>query len=165
MPSEWCRPNKHSWSCAVCPTRPPKPFSTCCRDGNHAKSAATCGGWDNCSFPISTPQNKSSLKSPFVSHNRRPRLRHESGSRYHGSLKKECIGTKAPRDRDDATHKIACWVEHDNGTRLHRGIGYLTPTDCLSGLSAEIHALRDRKLEEARARRKQTSQQSLAMAG
>lgn len=37
--------------------------------------------------------------------------------------------------------------------RLHSAIGYITPTDCLAGLSKVIGDERDRKLEEARQRR------------
>ena len=37
--------------------------------------------------------------------------------------------------------------------RVGRVKGYVTPADKLNGLAAEIHAERDRKLEEARARR------------
>ena len=34
--------------------------------------------------------------------------------------------------------------------RLHSAIGYVTPQDMLAGRQTEIHAARDRKLEEAR---------------
>jgi len=34
--------------------------------------------------------------------------------------------------------------------RLHSAIGYVTPNDMLAGRQAQIHAERDRKLEEAR---------------
>jgi len=37
---------------------------------------------------------------------------------------------------------------------LHSAIGYVTPADYLAGLAPEIHAERDRKLEEARVRRR-----------
>lgn len=84
--------------------------------------------------------------------------------RYHGTIKKECIRPKSPRDRTEATSQIGSWVRHYNETRLHSAIGYVTPADCLCGLAAEIHAERDRKLEQARLRRRQSSDQSLAMA-
>jgi len=45
------------------------------------------------------------------------------------------------------------YVEHYNHARLHSAIGYVTPTDKLVGLEEVIFAERDRKLEEARARR------------
>ena len=37
--------------------------------------------------------------------------------------------------------------------RLHSVIGYVTPHDMLAGRQAEIHAVRDRKLEQARHQR------------
>jgi hypothetical protein len=40
-----------------------------------------------------------------------------------------------------------------NTVRLHSAIGYVTPHDMLAGRQAEIHAARDRKLEEARRQR------------
>jgi hypothetical protein len=40
-----------------------------------------------------------------------------------------------------------------NEERLHSGIGYITPQDWLAGRQAEIHAARDRKLEQARRQR------------
>jgi transposase InsO family protein len=49
-----------------------------------------------------------------------------------------------------ATGKV---IRHYNEERLHSAIGYITPKDKLEGREAEIFAARDRKLEEARARR------------
>ena len=46
-------------------------------------------------------------------------------------------------------------MEHYNDVRLHSAIGYVTPKDMLEGRQAEIHAARDRKLEEARRQRKE----------
>ena len=45
-------------------------------------------------------------------------------------------------------------MEHYNTVRLHSAVGYVTPADMLAGRQAEIHAARDRKLEEAREQRK-----------
>jgi hypothetical protein len=45
------------------------------------------------------------------------------------------------------------YVEHYNNIRLNSAIGYITPKDMLAGSQAEIHAQRDRKLEEARKQR------------
>ena len=44
-------------------------------------------------------------------------------------------------------------MERYNYVRLHSAIGYVTPNDMLAGRQAEIHAERDRKLEEARQQR------------
>ena len=60
--------------------------------------------------------------------------------------------------------QISAYMVHYNTVRLHSAIGYITPADCLSGLADEIQAERDRKLEEARLRRRETSTESLAMA-
>jgi putative transposase len=51
---------------------------------------------------------------------------------------------------DDARRLIQLYVDHYNTVRLHSAIGYVTPQDRLAGRQTEIHAARDRKLEEAR---------------
>ena len=40
-----------------------------------------------------------------------------------------------------------------NDVRLNSAIGYITPKDMLAGRQQEMHAERDRKLEEARKQR------------
>ena len=55
---------------------------------------------------------------------------------------------------DEARHKLAAYIDHYNRVRLHSAIGYITPADKLAGLETVIFAERDRKLEEARAKRK-----------
>ena len=63
----------------------------------------------------------------------------------------------------------ALWVPHDtrdqivdhyNDVRLNSATGYITPKDMLAGRRQEIHADRDRKLEEARKMRKDRRQQA-----
>ena len=44
-------------------------------------------------------------------------------------------------------------MDHYNIVRLHSAIGYVAPQDMLAGRQAEIHARRDRRLEEARQQR------------
>ena len=44
-------------------------------------------------------------------------------------------------------------AEHVALKKENSAIGYITPTDMLAGRQAEIHAQRDRKLEEARKQR------------
>lgn len=78
--------------------------------------------------------------------------------RWHGSLKRECIRPQSPRDAAEAKMVIDGYVKHYNEVRLHSAIGYITPADYLAGLAKEIHDERDRKLEEARARRRQEAQ-------
>ena len=70
--------------------------------------------------------------------------------RWHKSLKRECIRPWTPLTLDDARRLIQIYVDHYNMVRLHSAIGYVTPQDRLAGRQAEIHAARDRKLEEAR---------------
>jgi len=73
--------------------------------------------------------------------------------RWHKSLKTECIRPGTPLTREDAVRLIQAYVDHYNTARLHSAIGYVTPQDMLAGRQAEIHAGRDRKLEEARRQR------------
>ena len=49
---------------------------------------------------------------------------------------------------------VAGYVEHYNDVRLNSAIGYITPKDMFAGRQQEIHAERDRKLEEARKQRR-----------
>jgi putative transposase len=78
--------------------------------------------------------------------------------RYHKTIKGECIRVKVPLSLDDARRIVADYVLHYNEARLHSAIGYVTPKDKLLGNDATIHAERDRKLAEARERRKQMRQ-------
>lgn len=73
--------------------------------------------------------------------------------RWHKSLKQECIRPRTPLTLEDARRLIASYVDHYNTVRLHSAIGYVTPQDMLVGRQTEIHAARDRKLEEARRQR------------
>ena len=56
-------------------------------------------------------------------------------------------------DEEDALRLIQTFVNHYNTVRLHSAIGYVTPNDMLAGRQAEIHAARNRKLEQARQQR------------
>ena len=55
---------------------------------------------------------------------------------------------------EDARRLVAGYVEHYNNVRLHSAVGYVAPADKLAGREGEIFAARDRKLAEARERRK-----------
>src|SRR6516165_9949120 len=79
--------------------------------------------------------------------------------RWHKSLKRECIRPLTPLTLEDARRLIQTYVDHYNTVRLHSAIGYVTPQDMLAGRQAEIHAARDRKLEEARKQRQLRRQQ------
>ena len=63
---------------------------------------------------------------------------------------------------DDARRLIQSYVDHYNTVRLHSAIGYVTPQDRLAGRQAEIHAARDRKLEQARSQRQLRRQQAVS---
>jgi len=78
--------------------------------------------------------------------------------RWHKSLKSEGIRPFSLADLDEARARVAAYVEYYNHVRLHSAIGYITPGDKLNGLAQVIFDERDRKLDEARARRQQTRQ-------
>ena len=80
--------------------------------------------------------------------------------RWHQSIKRECIRPGTPLSLEDARRLIASYVDHYNTVRLHSAIGFVTPNDMLAGRQAEIHAARDRKLEEARRQRQLRRQQA-----
>ena len=73
--------------------------------------------------------------------------------RWHGSLKRERLRTAAPGSLAEARKLVTSYVEHYNQVRLHSALGYVTPADKLAGKEQLIYAERDRKLEQARARR------------
>lgn len=82
--------------------------------------------------------------------------------RWHKSLKAECIRPRCPLDLEDARRIVGEYVEHYNTRRLHSAIGYITPADMLAGRAAQIHAERDRKLEEARRQRAEKRAKAVA---
>src|SRR5262245_37815472 len=74
--------------------------------------------------------------------------------RWHQSLKGECIRPGTPLSLDDARRLVTGYVGHHNPARLHSAIRDITPHDRLNGRHSEVFAARDRKLAEARERRK-----------
>ena len=86
--------------------------------------------------------------------------------RFNKTIKAECIRPSTPLSLEDALRIVTHYVEHYNQVRLHSAIGYLAPADKLAGRETEIFAARDRKLLEARERRKKqrevTSTQTVA---
>lgn len=78
--------------------------------------------------------------------------------RWHKTLKGGCIRVKVPLSLDEARRTVLDYVDHYNYVRLHSAIGYITPKDKLLGNDEAIHAERDRKLAEARERRKEMRQ-------
>jgi transposase-like protein len=78
--------------------------------------------------------------------------------RWHKTLKGDCIRVLVPLSLDDARRIVADYVVHYNTVRLHSAIGYVTPKDKLEGRDRQVLQERDRKLAEARERRKQLRQ-------
>jgi putative transposase len=74
--------------------------------------------------------------------------------RFHRTIKGDCIRTQTPLSVEDARRLVTNYVAHYNDVRLHSAIGYIAPKDMLEGRAKEIFAGRDRKLAEARERRK-----------
>ena len=54
------------------------------------------------------------------------------------------------REKGGAPALIQQYVDRYNNVRLHSAVAYVTPKDMLAGRQQEIHAKRDRKLEEGR---------------
>src|SRR5690606_4632867 len=79
--------------------------------------------------------------------------------RWHRTLKVTTIRPKAPASLEEARKIVGAFVEHYNTVRLHSAIGYVTPADKLAGREKQIWLERDRKLEEARERRRQRRQE------
>lgn len=82
--------------------------------------------------------------------------------RYFQTLKSEAIRPQTPLDLDDARRVVGRFVTYYVEVRLHSAIGYVTPRDMLEGRAPQIHAERDRKLEEARERRRLARQRMAA---
>ena len=83
--------------------------------------------------------------------------------RWHKSLKSECLRPRTQLSPEEARHLIHGYVDHYNTVRLHSALGYVTPRDMLAGRQAEIHAARDRKLEEARRQRQLRRQPAVSV--
>ena len=78
--------------------------------------------------------------------------------RFHQTLKDQAIRPLTPLDVEDAKRITGGFIEYYNTTRLHSAIGFIAPKDRLEGRHQAIHAVRDKKLEDARQRRKITRQ-------
>jgi putative transposase len=73
---------------------------------------------------------------------------------FHKSIKQECFRQKSLLNLEDARRTVAAYIHEYNYHRLHSGVNYITPNDTLCGRSQEILKERDRKLEQARKRRR-----------
>jgi len=82
--------------------------------------------------------------------------------RWHKTMKMATIRKKTPENIDEARRVMKRYVEHYNFERLHSSIGFITPLDKLQGNAEKIFADRDRKLEQARERRKEIARKLCA---
>lgn len=82
--------------------------------------------------------------------------------RWHKSLKEESLRRQTPLSLEDGRRVVGKYVEEYNGRRLHSAIGYVTPEAKLAGREGEIINERKKKLEAARAARKERWEQAQA---
>jgi putative transposase len=80
--------------------------------------------------------------------------------RWHKTLKADAVRPACPASLEEAQRVVARFIDHYNGVRLHSAIGYITPNDHLAGRSPAIWAERDRKLHQARERRRLRRQEA-----
>ena len=74
--------------------------------------------------------------------------------RFHKTLKEQAIRPKTPLTLEDAKRITGGFIDYYNTQRLHSAISYIAPADRLAGRHEQIHAARDKKLEDARERRR-----------
>ena len=75
--------------------------------------------------------------------------------RWHQTLKGDAVRPAQPQTLEEARPLVTRFVEHYNGVRLHSALGYIAPLAFMAGQAPTIWAERDRKLEAARAQRRQ----------
>ena len=105
-------------------------------------------------------QRKDEVLAELMSEHVAPKKDLGNSERWHKSLKSECIRPGTPLTPGDARRLIQQYVDRYNTVRLHSAIGFVAPADMLAGRQAEIHAARDRKLDEARQQRQKRRQQA-----
>lgn len=69
------------------------------------------------------------------------------------TVKREVIRPARPQTVDEARKLLTKFEQHYNCVRLHSSIDYVTPEAKLNGKATEVLALRDQRLEDARAKR------------
>lgn len=83
--------------------------------------------------------------------------------RFHRSTR-EALGDEAVRTVAPARALVGEWVRAYNETRLHAGLGYLTPAEYYRGDPAARRRERQAKLERGRAERRRQNRERLAAA-
>ena len=83
--------------------------------------------------------------------------------RFHRSTR-EALGEAALRTVARARRLVAEWVQHYNETRLHAGLGYLTPAEYYRGAPAARRRERQAKLECGRVERRRQNRERLTAA-
>lgn len=79
--------------------------------------------------------------------------------KFHDSCKNELLRNKELTSFEYAERIIAERIDYYNNVRLHSAIGYVTPRDMLEGRAPAIQAERERKLKEAREKRRLANKQ------
>jgi transposase InsO family protein len=77
--------------------------------------------------------------------------------RFHRSTR-EALGEDGLRNLSQARELISEWVREYNETRLHAGLGYLTPAEYYRGDPTARRAEREAKLSAGRERRRTINQ-------
>ena len=122
-------------------------------------------------FPRARPRIISDNGSQFVSRDFKRflalmQLQHVRTSPYHPqsngkiealakTIKRDCIRVEPLFGLEDGRQKVGAFIHYYCYHRLHSAIWYLTPYEVLSGQAGKRLAERDRKLEEARRRRRE----------
>jgi putative transposase len=78
--------------------------------------------------------------------------------RWHKTVKGEAIRPQTPLTLAEARRIVDKFVRYYNEVRLHSAIGYVTPQARLTGQDQHIQTERQRKLVQARERRRQAHQ-------
>ena len=73
--------------------------------------------------------------------------------RFHRTISEECLRQQSFINLDDASYQINAFIDYYNNRRLHSAIHYLTPADCLNGLTAQRLNERYQKLSLAKQKR------------
>ncbi|RIK75277.1 MAG: hypothetical protein DCC68_21430 [Planctomycetota bacterium] len=157
------RATRSSTTCGIGPTARSYPPASCSAGSNCRRASIASGASGTASRTNTTAKRRAT----GLTHVRTsPYYPQSNGKleRWHGSLKRECARPAGLESLAEARRKAAAYVKHYNEVRLHSASGYVARLDKLAGLDAVIFAERDRKLEEARMRRRAAWQAARSVA-